>query len=189
MLTSGSQPDTVRRVLDGIGAVAPTADVNPIGVNIDGLQQIAVIETLLALGMVMGLVIGIAAFLVSVTDRAVERRAHITALSLIGARARTLRAVQCAQVVLPLGIGLALALVAGKLAESSYLVTGGGAVFWDSRRPRAARSRCRGRGGGGRARHAPADRPPREPGIDPPRLSAPGHRHGQGFRPSWRRWA
>jgi hypothetical protein len=81
--------------------------------------------------MVMGLAIGIAAFLVSVTDRAVERRAHITALSLIGARARTLRAVQCAQVVLPLGIGLALALVAGKLAESSYLVTGGGAVFWD----------------------------------------------------------
>lgn len=131
VLTSDSQPDTVRRVLDGIGAVAPTADVNPIGVNIDGLQQIAVIETLLALGMVMGLAIGIAAFLVSVTDRAVERRAHITALSLIGARARTLRAVQCAQVVLPLGIGLALALVAGKLAESSYLVTGGGAVFWD----------------------------------------------------------
>ncbi|MFK0017944.1 hypothetical protein [Streptomyces sp. NPDC090798] len=113
----------------------PTADVNPIGVNIDGPQQIAVIETLLALGLVMGLVtglvIGIAAFLVSVTDRAVQRRAHITALSLIGARARTLRAVQCAQVVLPLGIGPTLALVAGKLAESSYLVTGGGAVFWD----------------------------------------------------------
>jgi hypothetical protein len=118
-------------VLDGVGAVAPTADVNPIGVNIDGLQQITVIETLLALGMVMGLVIGVAAFLVSVTDRAVERRAHVTALALIVARARTLRAVQCTQVVLPLAIGLALAVVAGKVAESSYLVTGGGAVFWD----------------------------------------------------------
>jgi len=30
-----------------------------------------------------------------------------------------------------LAIGLALALVAGKLAESSYLVTGGSEVFWD----------------------------------------------------------
>ncbi|MEW2038395.1 ABC transporter permease, partial [Streptomyces sp. NPDC005534] len=132
VLTGSSDPDAVRRVLDGIGAAAPTADVDPIGVNIDGLQQIGVIETLLGLGMVMGLVIGLAAFLVSVTDRAVERRAHVTALTLIGARARTLRAVQCAQVVLPLAIGLVLALVAGRLAESSYLVTGGGEVFWDT---------------------------------------------------------
>ncbi|MFF1518837.1 FtsX-like permease family protein [Streptomyces sp. NPDC058305] len=132
VLTGSSDPDAVRRVLDGIGAVAPTADVDPIGVNIDGLQQIGVIETLLGLGMVMGLVIGVAAFLVAVTDRAVERRAHVTALTLIGARARTLRAVQCAQVVLPLAIGLALALVAGRLAESSYLVTGGGEIFWDA---------------------------------------------------------
>lgn len=131
VLTSSSEPGTVRDVLDRIGAVAPTANVDPAGINIDGLQQITVIETLLALGMVMGLVIGVAAFLVSVTDRAVERRPQITALSLIGARARTLRFVQCTQVVLPLAVGLLLALVAGKLAESAYLVTGGGEIFWD----------------------------------------------------------
>jgi hypothetical protein len=81
--------------------------------------------------MVMGLVIGVAAYLVSVTDRAVERRAHVTALALIGTRARTLRAAQCLQVVLPLAAGLALAVVGGKVAESSYLVTGGGEVRWD----------------------------------------------------------
>ncbi|MEV8317309.1 ABC transporter permease [Streptomyces sp. NPDC059900] len=131
VLMSGSDPGTVRDVLDRIGAIAPTADVDPAGINIDGLQQITVIETLLALGMVMGLVIGVAAFLVSVTDRAVERRPQVTALSLIGARARTLRLVQCTQVVLPLAVGLLLALVAGKLAESAYLVTGGGEIFWD----------------------------------------------------------
>ncbi|MFH8490677.1 ABC transporter permease [Streptomyces longisporoflavus] len=131
VLMSGSDPGTVRDVLDRIGAIAPTADVDPAGINIDGLQQITVIETLLALGMVMGLVIGVAAFLVSVTDRAVERRPQVTALSLIGARARTLRLVQCTQVVLPLAVGLVLALVAGKLAESAYLVTGGGEIFWD----------------------------------------------------------
>ena len=34
-------------------------------------------------------------------------------------------------VVLPLTIGLVLALVTGKLAESSYLITGGSAVYWD----------------------------------------------------------
>ncbi|MER6422384.1 FtsX-like permease family protein [Streptomyces sp. NPDC001137] len=131
ILTSSSDRHVVRKVLDGIGGVAPTASVDPIGVNVDSLQQIAVIETLLVLGMIMGMVIGVAAFLVSVTDRAVERRPQVTAITLIGARARTLRAVQSTQVVLPLAIGLALALVTGKLAESSYLIGGGGAIFWD----------------------------------------------------------
>ncbi|MFF3122991.1 ABC transporter permease [Streptomyces sp. NPDC057908] len=131
VLAGASDPATVRAVLDRIGAIAPTADVDPAGINIDGLQQITVIETLLALGMVMGLVIGVAAFLVSVTDRAVERRPQVTALALIGARARTLRLVQCTQVVLPLALGLVLALVAGKAAESAYLITGGGEIFWD----------------------------------------------------------
>ncbi|MGW1892205.1 ABC transporter permease [Streptomyces sp. NPDC002004] len=131
VLDSNSEPHVVRRVLDGIGSVAPTVSVEPVGVNVDSLQQLAVLETLLVLGMIMGLLIGVAAFVVAVTDRAVERRAQVTAITLIGARARTLRAVQSTQVVLPLAIGLALALITGKLAESSYLVTGGGEVFWD----------------------------------------------------------
>ncbi|MFD8369752.1 FtsX-like permease family protein [Streptomyces sp. NPDC059688] len=131
ILDSDSDPHVVRKVLDGIGGVAPTDSVEPVGVNVDSLSQIAVLETLLVLGMIMGLVIGVAAFLVAVSDRAVERRAQVAAITLIGARARTLRAVQSIQVVLPLAIGLVLALVSGKLAESSYLVTGGGEVFWD----------------------------------------------------------
>lgn len=131
VLSSSSDSSTVRTVLDRIGAIAPTSEVDLEGVNVEALQQITVVETLLFLGMVMGLVIGVAAFLVSVTDRAVERRGQVTALSLIGARPRTLRAVQCLQVVLPLTIGLVLALICGKLAESAYLVTGGGAIFWD----------------------------------------------------------
>jgi hypothetical protein len=131
VLSSGSEAERVREVLDGIAAVAPIAEVELIGVNIQGLEQIAVVETLLAVGMIMGLVIGVAAFVVTATDRAVERRPQITAVMLIGARARTVRTVQCVQVVLPLTIGLVLALVTGKLAESSYLITGGSAVYWD----------------------------------------------------------
>ncbi|MET9056639.1 ABC transporter permease [Streptomyces antibioticus] len=131
LLTSSSEPAQVRGVLDGIGTVAPIAEVELVGLNVQGLEQISVVETLLALGMVMGLLIGVAAFLVSVTDRAVERRAQVTAVTLIGARTRTLRAVQCLQVVPPLALGLVLAVVTGKLAESSYLITGGGAIRWD----------------------------------------------------------
>ncbi|MDX2526835.1 ABC transporter permease [Streptomyces europaeiscabiei] len=131
VLTSSSDHDQVRKVLDGIATVTPTVEVDPVGVNIEGLQQIAVLETLLAVGMIMGLVIGTAAFVVSATDRAVERRAQVTAITLIGARARTMRAVQCVQVALPLSIGLVLALATGKLAEACYLITGGSEIYWD----------------------------------------------------------
>ncbi|MFF5185032.1 FtsX-like permease family protein [Streptomyces sp. NPDC000345] len=131
VLLSSSQPATVRSVLDGVGGVDPTAKVETPGVVVTALQQIAVVKTILAMGMVLGLIIGVAAYLVAATDRAVERRPQVTALSLLGARPRTLRAVQVTQVVLPLAVGLAWAVVAGKAAESSYLVTGGGAVFWD----------------------------------------------------------
>ncbi|MEU1510716.1 FtsX-like permease family protein [Streptomyces sp. NPDC005811] len=130
-LASSSAPGTVSSVLEGIAGVDPTIEVETAGVNVTGLQQISVIKTLLAVGMVLGLIIGVAAYLVAATDRAVERKSQVTALALLGARPRTLRAVQVAQVVLPLGVGLLLAVVTGKMAESSYLVTGGGAVFWD----------------------------------------------------------
>ncbi|MFD5724615.1 hypothetical protein [Streptomyces sp. NPDC058368] len=47
-------------------------------------------------------------------------------------RPLTVRAAQCIQVLLPLAVGLVGALVAGRLAESSYLITGGGTVHWDA---------------------------------------------------------
>ncbi|WP_443031370.1 FtsX-like permease family protein [Streptomyces sp. 3214.6] len=131
-LLSSSAPGTVRSVLEGIAAVDSTIEVETRNVDPAALQQITVIKTLLAVGMILGLIIGVAAYLVAATDRAVERRPQVTALSLLGARPWTLRAVQVAQVVLPLAVGLVLAVVTGKMAESSYLVTGGGAVFWDS---------------------------------------------------------
>ncbi|MDX5564959.1 FtsX-like permease family protein [Streptomyces sp. ID05-04B] len=131
VLLSDSAPNTVRSVLDGIGGVDPTAEVETPGVVVTALQQITVVKTILAMGMVLGLIIGVAAYLVAATDRAVERRPQVTALSLLGARPRTLRTVQVAQVVLPLSVGLTLAVVTGKMTESSYLVTGGGETFWD----------------------------------------------------------
>ncbi|MFI8522308.1 FtsX-like permease family protein [Streptomyces sp. NPDC085481] len=130
-LVTDSDPATIRTTLDAIGAIAPTAQVEPVGIVVSSLHQLTVIRSLLASGMVLGLVVGVAAFVVSVADRAMERRGQVAALVLLGARGGTLRVAQCAQVVLPLGVGLGAAVVTGWLAESSYLITGGGAVHWD----------------------------------------------------------
>ncbi|MEV6357641.1 FtsX-like permease family protein [Streptomyces hydrogenans] len=130
-LVSGSDAGTVRTMLDGVGAVVPTAAVEPVGIVVQALAQLTVIRGLLVVGMVLGLVVGVAAFVVSVADRGLERRGQVAALGLLGARAGTLRGVQVVQVVVPLGVGLGGAVVAGWLAEASYLITGGGAVHWD----------------------------------------------------------
>ncbi|MFF9913297.1 FtsX-like permease family protein [Streptomyces sp. NPDC013457] len=131
VLLSDADSESVRTTLDALGTIAPTATIQPVGIVISSLAQLTVIRSLLAAGMVLGLVISVAAFVVSVADRAMERRAQVAALALLGARAATLRVVQCAQVVLPLALGLGAAVVTGWLAESSYLITGGGAVHWD----------------------------------------------------------
>lgn len=131
LLMSSSTPDTVRTALDGLGAVAPTAEIEAVGVNIESLQQITVVKSLLAAGMALGLAIGVAAFAVSAADRAMERRGRLATLNLLGARPLTVRAAQCIQVLLPLTVGLVGAVVSGRLAESSYLITGGGTVHWD----------------------------------------------------------
>ncbi|MFE1909513.1 ABC transporter permease, partial [Streptomyces gardneri] len=60
VLVSDAAPATIRAVLDGIGAIAPTAAVDPVGIVIDSLAQLTVIRSLLAVGMVLGLVIGVA---------------------------------------------------------------------------------------------------------------------------------
>ncbi|MFJ5708851.1 FtsX-like permease family protein [Streptomyces sp. NPDC093105] len=130
-LVSAADAETVRRVLDGVGAVVPTAEVEAVGIAVEALAQLRVVRGLLGAGMVLGLVVGVAAFVVSVADRALERRGQVAALGLLGARGGTLRVVQVVQVVVPLGVGLGGAVVAGWLAESSYLITGGGAVHWD----------------------------------------------------------
>ncbi|WBO66486.1 FtsX-like permease family protein [Streptomyces camelliae] len=131
-LVSDSDPGTIRRVFDGIGRVAPTADVTTTGLNVAVLQESAIVKALLAVAMTLGLVIGLATFLVAAIDRAVERRPQVTALTLLGAKRSTLRAAQTAQVALPLAAGLLLAIVTGRMAESSYLIVGGGTVFWDT---------------------------------------------------------
>ncbi|MGW4454648.1 FtsX-like permease family protein [Streptomyces albidoflavus] len=131
LLSGAPEPEAVQATLDRLAGIAPTAQIDPVGIVIESLRQLSVVKGLLGTGMVLGLVIGVAAFLVSATDRAMDRRRRTATLTLLGIRTRTLRAAQCAQVLLPLAVGIGGALVAGRLAESSYLVTGGGAVFWD----------------------------------------------------------
>jgi len=69
--------------------------------------------------------VGLLAFAISAIDRAIGRRAEVVSLQLVGVPARTLRATQWYESLLPLGIGLPLAIGMGWWAGSAFLAVDG----------------------------------------------------------------
>lgn len=67
------------------------------------------------------LALGLASLLISGVDRAMERRRHLAALTVLGVPARVVRRSQLLQVAAPLAIGLPMAGGTGLLAGTAYL--------------------------------------------------------------------
>lgn len=65
--------------------------------------------------------VGLLAFGIAATDRALERRREVISLQLVGAPGRALRASQWVEVAVPLVMGCALAIWLGRLAGETYL--------------------------------------------------------------------
>jgi len=67
------------------------------------------------------LILGLLALLISGIDRAVQRRRHLAALTVLGVPARVVRSSQLLQAAAPLVVGLPLAGGSGLLAGAAYL--------------------------------------------------------------------
>jgi len=124
-LASDTDTAAVQRLLDELSLVLPEADVELVGADLEAQRRAEFIGTLLYAGLAAGGLVGLCAFLIASIDRAVERRADVTALVVVGAPVRTLRLAQLLQLLLPLAIGLTLAVTTGQLAGYAYLAGGG----------------------------------------------------------------
>lgn len=84
-----------------------------------------------AIGAIV-LSIGLLAYAIAATDRAISRRREIVALQLVGVSGRVLRRVQLIEAALPLVVGIVLAVGLGALAGAAYLAFGSraNAVPW-----------------------------------------------------------
>lgn len=120
----------VDQVTAGIARIAPTATISFLDENPDARRQSAVVQQLLKLALILGVIVGAAAFLVTALDQAVERRENLVALSIVGVPVRTLRAAQAIQVGVPLVLGTLVAVIAGRLAEQATVLTGGYVRSW-----------------------------------------------------------
>jgi len=125
-------PDTVAvndAVYNRVYDVAPAADV------IDGQDYTAAASTdrfagYFALGLLLALMLGVAGFVIASADRAIERRANVAALEVVGVPHRTLLLSQALQLAIPLALGATVALTTGLLTEQAYLIAGGQDTTW-----------------------------------------------------------
>lgn len=70
------------------------------------------------------LALGLGGFLLSLTDRMLERRTEVARLRLLGTPVRTLRRAQALEIALPLLLGVVLAVAVGSLIADGYVTLG-----------------------------------------------------------------
>lgn len=130
VLASRPGTEAAEEVMLGIASVAPKALVEFTNFNLDAALRAQVVQRLLNIAVVLGVIVGLAAFIVASLDRLLERRSNLVALSMAGVPARTLKLAQAIQVSLPLAAGILLAVPAGKLAEQVTVALGGASQDW-----------------------------------------------------------
>ncbi|MDQ3916418.1 MAG: hypothetical protein M3323_13995 [Actinomycetota bacterium] len=129
-LASATDVDAVTSVVAGVFAIAPLAELRLLNDDLVKRHQSLVFQGLLNAALLLGIIVGMIAFVVAALDRAVERRANLVSLRIVGVSASTLRAAQCVQVVLPLLVGAIIAILAGQVAEQVTVGVGGFASGW-----------------------------------------------------------
>lgn len=91
----------------------------------DSARTYTVLRGTTYLGMSLGFLVGLLAFLIATIDRALERRNNVAAMVVLGIPVSTLRRTQLLQVLVPLAVALVLAAVVGNVAGLAWLGAGG----------------------------------------------------------------
>ncbi len=112
-------------VLGAIYAYAPYSQPTAVGLDPASGANIAMINGFIRLGLLTGLVVGGAALLTGLADRATERRRADHELMAGGASRQFVRRVHRWELALTLGVGAATALVGGILGGLAWQLDGG----------------------------------------------------------------
>lgn len=120
-----AEGNALERLQSRIIALAPAAQMKVHGRNLPQLEAYRIHKGAIRLGLTLGFILGLAAFFVAAADRALERRANIAALRVVGTPMRVIRQAQLVQLQIPVVLGLGLAVLVGHLAGLGYLLAGG----------------------------------------------------------------
>lgn len=135
VLASAADAAAIDEVSSGIARILPGVAFTVLDGDPDARRRAEILRAVLIAALWLGLLVGMLAFMVGVLDRAIERRANIAALHVVGVPIRMLRASQAVGVALPLGVGVVLAVIASELAQQTILVVGGFVQDWSWKEP------------------------------------------------------
>lgn len=131
VFSSGTAPTSIAKVDELFARVAPSAPITYLNDNLEARTQVQLFERLLFVALGLGLIVGLAAFVVATIDDALERRANETALLIVGVPKATLRRAHGLQTGLMMLLGGLLAIVFGALADQAIARSGGYVRAWD----------------------------------------------------------
>jgi hypothetical protein len=129
-LASERDDESVSEFVASVAARFPSADLRYLNDNLLARRHAETFEDLLLGALMLGAVVALAAFIVASIDRALERRANLASLVVVGTDHHILIRAQAVQVVLPLSVGIILAISLGKLAEQVTVGVGGYTRDW-----------------------------------------------------------
>jgi len=126
----GHDQTAVSKLQNDLARTAPLAHVVVSGGSLQDLESYTLLKRTLLLGAALGFLLALLSFAVAAADRAVERRAAIATLVVVGTPVRTLRTAQQVQLLVPLVMGLSLAALVGSISAAGYLRAGGLQQGW-----------------------------------------------------------
>lgn len=118
-------PNELDATQTAISGVDPGAEIDVENRDLPLLEAYRVHRSVIVAGVALGFLCALVALFITAFDRAMERRANIAMLLVVGVPERMLRGAQIVQLFLPLLLGLVIALVLGDLAGMAYLAYGG----------------------------------------------------------------
>ena len=129
-LASNADSKSIDGLTSKIARLAPAAQILLLNDDLVARNHSDVFQSLLTVALLLGIAVGFVAFVVAIVDRAIERRANLVSLSIVGVPVTTLRRAQLSQVVVPCFVGVVLALGTGKLVEQVTVGVGGYDRSW-----------------------------------------------------------
>lgn len=126
-----AEPESnVEEFKSAVLAADPTATVNVHQRNLAAMEAYRAHRGTINTGVLVGFLLGAAAFLISAVDRAIERRRDVVSLLVLGMPLRTVRASQLLQIMLPLLAVLAMAVGVGHVTGNAWLQLNGRYQGW-----------------------------------------------------------
>lgn len=114
---------------DRLASVAPNLVAEP-SIDIDAIQGFHAIRSIIKITAALGFILGLAAMMIAVADRAAERRREVAHLTAIGVAVKTVRRSQMVQLGIAATVCLGTTVIVGQIVAQAYLALGGDQKGW-----------------------------------------------------------